>query len=163
MTKWGLHCFVYPLLFGKYLTCPEKKTLYIGIRQAWFMFGVDDAWWWICRMMNDNEWCCCWWWWWRLWFMTMIPGSNLLSKLPVAFFVGYSLKLTARCLPLAHVVNKDVFVTHGGLPRTVIRGQFFLSRACTLLTCFVFRVCWCRFSSYVFAFGSFFIWVLFGV
>lgn len=57
--------------------------------------------------------------------MTMIPGSNLLSKLPVACSRLFA-ALTARCLPLAHVVNKDVFVTHGGLPRTVIRGQFFL-------------------------------------
>ena len=138
MTKWGLHCFVYPLLFGKYLTCPEKKTLYIGIRQAWFMFGVDDAWWWICRMMNDNEWwlwcCCCWWW--RLWFMTMIPGSNLLRKLPVAFFVGYSLHwLKGACH--WHMWSTRTFSSlmevYPGLSSEV---SFFCCRACTLLTWF---------------------------
>jgi len=43
--------------------------------------------------------------------------GEVLAKYDVELFVWVAFQRMFMCLPLAHVVNKDVFVTHGGLPR----------------------------------------------
>ena len=56
-------------------------------------------------------------------YMPSFIGCIMFSIASVARFIhGPCYTPLARCLPLAHVVNHDVFVTHGGLPRSGRRG-----------------------------------------
>ena len=73
-----------------------------------------------------------------LWFYACsFIGCIIFRISSVARFIhGPCYTSLARCLPLAHVVNHDVFVTHGGLPRPG-RGQLWIDGALSLVCWFV--------------------------